>query len=80
MAASNPFKIVVKGKQAHGSAPWASVDPVVAAAQIIIGLQTIVSRQMDLTKEPVVITVQRPASVHLPLSAHFARPLIFSLR
>ncbi len=57
MAASNPFKIVVKGKQAHGSAPWASVDPVVAAAQIIIGLQTIVSRQMDLTKEPVVITV-----------------------
>ncbi|TXF91821.1 amidohydrolase [Neolewinella aurantiaca] len=57
MAASNPFKIVVKGKQAHGSAPWASVDPVVAAAQIIIGLQTIVSRQMDLTKEPVVISV-----------------------
>lgn len=57
MAASNPFKITVKGKQAHGSAPWASVDPVVAAAQIILGLQTIVSRQMDLTKEPVVITV-----------------------
>ncbi|MCX8209917.1 MAG: amidohydrolase [Lewinella sp.] len=57
MAASNPFKIVVRGKQAHGSAPWASVDPVVAAAQIIVGLQTIVSRQMDLTKEPVVITV-----------------------
>ena len=57
MAASNPFKIVVKGKQAHGSAPWASVDPVVTAAQIILGLQTIVSRQMDLTKEPVVITV-----------------------
>jgi len=57
MAASNPFKITVKGKQAHGSAPWASVDPVVAAAQIILGLQTIVSRQMNLTKEPVVITV-----------------------
>jgi len=57
MAASNPFKITVKGKQAHGSAPWASVDPVVAAAQIILGLQTIVSRQMELTKEAVVITV-----------------------
>ena len=57
MAAANPFKIVVKGKQAHGSAPWASVDPVVTAAQIIMGLQTIVSRQMELTKEPVVITV-----------------------
>ena len=57
MAASNPFSITVTGKQAHGSAPWASVDPVVTAAQIILGLQTIVSRQMDLTKEPVVISV-----------------------
>ena len=57
MAASNPFSIKVKGKQAHGSAPWASIDPVVVAAQIIIGLQTIVSRQSELTKEPVVISV-----------------------
>lgn len=57
MAASNPFSITVRGKQAHGSAPWASVDPVVTAAQIILGLQTIVSRQMDLTREPVVISV-----------------------
>lgn len=57
MAASNPFTIKVKGKQAHGSAPWASIDPVVVAAQIIIGLQTIVSRQSELTKEPVVISV-----------------------
>lgn len=57
MAASNPFTIKVKGKQAHGSAPWASIDPVVVSAQIIMGLQTIVSRQSDLTKEPVVISV-----------------------
>jgi amidohydrolase len=57
MAASNPFTIKVKGKQAHGSAPWASIDPVVVAAQIVIGLQTIVSRQSELTKEPVVISV-----------------------
>ncbi|MBC6992816.1 amidohydrolase [Neolewinella lacunae] len=57
MAASNTFEIKVKGKQAHGSAPWAGVDPVVAAAQIILGLQTIVSRQMELTKEPAVISV-----------------------
>jgi amidohydrolase len=57
MAASNPFSIKVKGKQAHGSAPWASIDPVVVAAQIIMGLQTIVSRQSELTKEPVVISV-----------------------
>ncbi len=57
MAAANSFSIKVKGKQAHGSAPWASIDPVVVSAQIIMGLQTIVSRQSELTKEPVVISV-----------------------
>ncbi len=57
MAASSPFEIKVKGKQAHGSRPWAGVDPITAAAQIIIGLQTIVSRQVDLTNEAAVITV-----------------------
>jgi amidohydrolase len=57
MAASDWFTIKVKGKQSHGSQPWAGVDPVVIAAQIIQGLQTIVSRQQNLTKAPVVITV-----------------------
>lgn len=57
MAASDMFKIVVKGKQTHGARPWGGVDPIVVSAQIINGLQTIVSRQMDLTAEPVVITV-----------------------
>lgn len=57
MAASDWFKIKIKGKQAHGSAPWAGVDPIVTASQIINGLQTIVSRQSVLTKAPVVITV-----------------------
>ncbi|MDQ3634960.1 MAG: amidohydrolase [Acidobacteriota bacterium] len=57
MAASDWFKIKVKGKQAHGSAPWAGVDPIVTATMIINGLQTIVSRQSVLTKAPVVITV-----------------------
>jgi len=57
MAAQNSFTIKVHGKQSHGSAPWLGVDPIVTAAQIIMGLQTIVSRQMDLTKEPVVISV-----------------------
>lgn len=57
MAASDWFKIKIKGKQAHGSAPWAGVDPIVTASQIIQGLQTIVSRQSRLTKAPVVITV-----------------------
>ncbi|MBB4077904.1 amidohydrolase [Lewinella aquimaris] len=57
MAASNSFSIVVKGKQAHGSAPWAGVDPITAAAQIITGLQMIVARQTELTKEPAIISV-----------------------
>jgi len=57
MAASDWFTIKVKGKQSHGSQPWGGIDPVVVAMQIINGLQTIVSRQSELTKAPVVITV-----------------------
>ncbi len=57
MASSDWFKVKIKGKQAHGSAPWAGVDPIVTAAQIIQGFQLIVSRQSMLTKAPVVITV-----------------------
>lgn len=57
MASSDWFHIVVKGKGSHGSQPWKGVDPIQAAAQIIGGLQTIVSRQSELTKAPVVITV-----------------------
>ena len=57
MAASQSYQINVKGKQAHGSRPWASVDPIVASVQIINGLQTIISRESELTKEGAVITV-----------------------
>ena len=57
MASSDWFNIKVQGKSSHGAQPWLSVDPIVVAAQIIEGLQQIVSRQMDLTKAPVVITV-----------------------
>lgn len=57
MASSDWFHIVVKGKGSHGSQPWKGVDPIQTAAQIIQGLQAIVSRQSDLTKAPVVITV-----------------------
>jgi amidohydrolase len=57
MASSDWFTIKVIGKQAHGSQPWSSVDPIVTAAQIINGLQTIVSRQQNIVKAPVVITV-----------------------
>ncbi len=57
MAAAQRFVIKVKGKQAHGSRPWQSIDPIVASAQIITALQTIVSRETELTKEAAVITV-----------------------
>ena len=59
MASSDWFSIRVKGKQSHGAYPWLGVDPIATAAQIITGLQMIVSRQSELTKAPVVITVGR---------------------
>jgi amidohydrolase len=59
MAAADTYSVTVKGKQAHGSAPWMGVDPIVTSAQIILGLQTIISRQTELTKEAAVITVGR---------------------
>ncbi|MEO8403141.1 MAG: amidohydrolase [Chitinophagaceae bacterium] len=57
MASSDWFHIKVKGKGSHGSQPWLGIDPIQISAQIIEALQTIVSRQSDLTKGPVVITV-----------------------
>jgi amidohydrolase len=57
MAASDWFTLKVKGKGTHGSQPWAGIDPIVVSAQIITGLQTIISRQTELTKEPAVISV-----------------------
>lgn len=57
MASSDWFVVKVKGKQTHGSQPWSGIDPVVVASQIIQGFQTIVSRQEELTKAPVVISV-----------------------
>ena len=59
MAAADRFLITVKGKQTHGARPWDGVDPVVVAAQIVMGLQTIVSRQVDVTKAPSIISVGR---------------------
>ena len=57
MASSDRFTIKVLGRGAHGAKPWASVDPVVTAAEIITALQTIVSRQVDLTQDAAVVTV-----------------------
>jgi len=61
MAGADVFRIRVKGKQVHGASPWHGVDPVVTSAQIINGLQTIISRQVELTEDAAVITV---GSIH----------------
>lgn len=57
MAAVDGVNIKVKGTGAHGATPWDSVDPIVVTSQIINGLQTIVSRQTELTKGAAVITI-----------------------
>ncbi len=57
MASSDKLKITVHGRQTHGAAPWLGVDPIVTAAQVVLGLQTVVSRTIDLTEEPAVVTI-----------------------
>jgi amidohydrolase len=57
MAAADTFRIVVNGRQTHGSRPWSGIDPIVAAAQIVSNMQTIVSRHTDITSTPVVVSV-----------------------
>jgi amidohydrolase len=59
MAAADRFEITVKGRQTHGAQPWQGVDPITVAAQIVIGLQTIASRQLDVTAAPSIISVGR---------------------
>lgn len=57
MAAVNDMKITVSGQQAHGAYPWSSIDPIVVAAQIVNNLQTIVSRNLNITENPGVVTI-----------------------
>jgi amidohydrolase len=57
MASSDRFSITVHGRQTHGAAPWLGVDPIVTSAQVILGLQTVVSRGVDIAREPAVVTV-----------------------
>ena len=57
MASSDKLKITVHGKQTHGAAPWLGVDPIVTAAQVILGLQTVISRGTDIAREPAVVTI-----------------------
>jgi amidohydrolase len=61
MAAVDGLNIKVTGRGAHGATPWESIDPIVVASQIINGIQTIVSRQTELTKGAAVITI---GSIH----------------
>ncbi|OFE13896.1 N-acyl-L-amino acid amidohydrolase [Pseudohongiella acticola] len=57
MASSDSFSITVQGQQTHGAAPWAGIDPIVVASQIVMGLQTIPSRQLNATTTPSIVTV-----------------------
>lgn len=61
MAAVDPFRMEITGKQVHGAYPWGGIDPIVTASQIIMGLQTIVSRELELIKAGAVVTV---GSIH----------------
>ena len=74
MAGVDQLDIKVNGKQAHGANPWAGVDPIVIASQIVMGLQTIVSRSVNISENPAVVTV---GAIHsgirqniIPESAH----------
>ncbi len=57
MASADQFRIFIRGNQTHGAQPWSGVDPIVVGSQVVLGLQTIVSRKMNLTEEPSVVTV-----------------------
>ncbi|BAT60112.1 putative hydrolase YxeP [Variibacter gotjawalensis] len=57
MAGSDTFKIVVKGRQTHGAVPWGGVDPITIGATIVTTLQTIISRETDIQRNPAVVTI-----------------------
>jgi amidohydrolase len=57
MASSDRMRIVVHGRQTHGALPWRGVDPIVIGSQIILAMQTIISRQVDVSLEPAVLSV-----------------------
>tara|TARA_B100001029_G_scaffold50008_1_gene39957 strand:+ start:5881 stop:7182 length:1302 start_codon:yes stop_codon:yes gene_type:complete len=61
MAAADSWKVIVKGKQAHGSTPWAGIDPIMISSQIVNSFNTIVSRKLDIRNLPAVVSV---GSVH----------------
>ena len=61
MASVNSLHIVIKGKQSHGAYPWFSIDPIVVASQVVMNLQTIVSRNLNITENPGIVSI---GSIH----------------
>lgn len=61
MASVDGLRILVRGRQTHAAMPWGGIDPIVVASQIVLGLQTIVSRQIDITKAPAIVSI---GSIH----------------
>jgi amidohydrolase len=59
LASADAFLITIKGKQTHGAAPWGGIDPIVIGSQVVMGLQTIVSRTVNITEAPAVVSVGR---------------------
>jgi len=59
MASADSFVIKIKGKQTHGAIPWGGIDPIVTGSQIVMGLQTIISRSVNITEAPAVVTIGR---------------------
>jgi amidohydrolase len=57
MASAQSFEIRIQGRQTHGAQPWAGVDPIVVGAHVVTALQTIVSRQLEITRAPAVVTI-----------------------
>ncbi|MEO5761230.1 MAG: amidohydrolase, partial [Vicinamibacteria bacterium] len=57
MAAGDAYELIVRGRQTHGAIPWAGIDPIVVSSQIVLAFQTIVSRQIDLTTAPAILTI-----------------------
>lgn len=57
MASADTFRVFIRGSQTHGAQPWRGVDPIVVGSQVVMGLQTVVSRRVNIAKEPSVVTV-----------------------
>lgn len=57
MASSDTWDMIIRGRQTHGALPWGGVDPIVAASQVVVAMQSVVSRQVNLITSPVVVTV-----------------------